>query len=43
MTNTIVDNAGVVFTCLCTFPNMIINANIARKSEKIRKKRIDCY
>jgi hypothetical protein len=28
---------------LCAFPNMVINANVARKSGKIERKRIDYY
>ena len=47
MMQTVVDSVGVVLTWsvrgLCAFPNMAINANIARKSggKRQKKKRYD--
>ena len=38
----VVDNVKVQFNGLCAFSNMVIKVNIARKSEKIRKK-IEIY
>ena len=43
---TVIDNVGYCWHGLCTFPNLVINVNIVRKSGNIKKKKnrhgVDC-
>ena len=39
--DTVVDNLGYCLYGLCTFPNMVINANISTRSVKKQRNRLD--